>query len=69
MCAWGIHAGHVHDEGLTVGARSEVDADTRRRAVRAVCALAVDARDAALLLDVLGLDPNEATMINQGSAA
>jgi hypothetical protein len=52
-------AGQVHDEGLTTGASAEVDPRVRRRAVRQVAALSVDAADCVFLLDVLGLAPEE----------
>lgn len=40
---------------------AELTRAARRVAVRRVCALARDAADAALVLDVLGLNPTEAT--------
>jgi len=58
MNAWG--SGQVHDEGLTVGASAAAQPGVRARAVRAVCGLARDAADAALILSVLGLEPGEA---------
>lgn len=40
-------------------ASSDVERVVRGKAVRATCALAVDAHDAEYLLDVLGLRPEE----------
>jgi hypothetical protein len=40
-------------------AADDVERDTRRRAVLAVCAHAVDSHDAEDVMDVLGLDPRE----------
>ena len=40
----------------------------RRLAVRQVCALAIDATDATVLLDVLGLDPVTDSRVAAGDA-
>lgn len=42
-----------------IGAVSQLSPEARARAVRFVASSAVDAEDAALLLDALGLDPVE----------
>ena len=44
--------------GATVAAQP-ADTDTRRRATRFVASQAVDAADCAILLDALGLRPEE----------
>jgi hypothetical protein len=50
----------VDDRGYVVGAGAKGSVSERRRAARFVASSARDAGDAALLLDMLGLDPAEA---------
>jgi hypothetical protein len=60
---WG--AGQVTDCGRTVGAASGNEPAVRAAAVRAVCGLARDAGDAALILEALGLDAVEGKRTEQ----
>lgn len=56
----GVRAGDLDDRGWSAGAARDVEAVQRRRAARFVASAARDARDAALLLAMLGLDAAEA---------
>ena len=64
----GSRAGDLDDRGYGVGASAGNTADVRCRAARFVASNARDARDAALLLSVLGLDPAEG-LAEEGTAA
>lgn len=55
--AYGV--GMVEDAGYTAGSHRGNDAGDRRKAVRAVASMAVDAPDCALLLEALGLEATE----------
>jgi hypothetical protein len=50
-----LTTGHVHDRGLNVGAAKGNSRWERRRAARTVAHHAVDAADAAELLEMIGL--------------
>lgn len=56
----GVGAGHVDDRGYGSGAAAALAVEQRRRAARFVLGSARDAGDAALLLQALGLDLEEA---------
>lgn len=60
MCAWGMSSAQVHDEGWTVGASVSLKVKDRAAAVLTVCSTAVDAAEAAEVLDMLGLTAGEA---------
>lgn len=59
MGNYGLTTGHVHDEGLTVGAAVGNTSVERHRAVRVVAANATDAVECAMVLAALGLTAAE----------
>lgn len=63
----GVGAGHVDDRGRGSGAAAGNTAAERRRAVRAVAAVAVNADECAELLAMLGLDAQDGVSAERAS--